>query len=662
MAHKFWTRRAAMCDAPPLKGWPGVKDDALVSQQAERFRARKKAIEMYAEGFPLDEVMAATGIDKTRLPRLLRGCLALADDGQIQGFRSLIPGVRQKLYERTAPEKPKLPQAKGGKSGLFQATLRRFPELEKELVDLILKKPRRGITHEKKIRAVDLHQFFLARLSKLGVTKNEWPFRTQHLGRRSVFKYMKAIKDEHFAAAVMAREEEPARAHLATGKGIPPLITFEEPFGAVELDAHRIHAFFSVLFNTPEGTQVRVQLERLWLLAMVEHSSSAVLAYEVVYSSEVSADDVVRLIGKAAGGTWKPMELTIPGLEYHPDGGLPSGVIPQCQGALWSVLFLDGALVHLSDAVRELSRKRLGFAINWGPVAHFERRPNIERLFKSIEDDLFMRSPSTTGSNPGRGRAKNAEQNAIIYNIDAAENEQLLDVTIANHNAKPTSGMSYMSSLEYLRYYVEEKGDHFMVRHLPEGRRNEVVIPQKTTCTVCGGRKSGRRPYIELDGAHYTNPVLAEAGELIGKKLLVEINEDDYRHVRAFLENGAEIGVLTAQGRWGLTKHSRKTRKQINRLITSRTLKLSEFADPVQVYMRHLSTLKVESKAGRKKKPQISPRDATTAARVAKESNLPLEIPESLSKAEIPPLSESADSAIGRPMPDLNALLNRLGK
>lgn len=661
MGKERWNRREAISDAPPLSVWPVADVNALSVEDAELYRARKKATEMYVAGFLLSEIEAATGIKRVRLPIFLRGCLSLSDDGRIYGFRSLIPRLRIKPYSRMAADKPKLPQAKGGKVGMLQAVLTRFPELEIELRGLILKTRKGGVIHEKKIRATDLHKIFLKRLKELGIKDTEWPFNATYRGRRSIYKYVEHVQQSNFGKAVFARQEQPARAHLAVGMGIPALISFEEPFAAVELDAHFIHAFFSVAFNTPEGTITRVLLERLWLIAMIELGSSAVLAYDVVYSSEVSADDVLRVLKKAAGERWVPMELSIPGLEYPADGGIPSGVIPECDGAIWNCLLLDGHLSHLSNAVRVVSRKRLGFSINWGPVGHFERRPNIERLFKNIEDKLFMRMPSTTGSNPGKGRAENAEEKSVIYKIDAAENEQLLDVAIAQYNATPSEGLSFISPLDYLRFYVNEKKDHFMIRHLPEDlRSNGNIIPQTIICTVRGGKESGRRPYIQLDGVHYTNPVLADAGMLIGQKLSIEFNEDDYRHVRAFLSNGAEIGMLTAQGRWGLTKHSRKTRKQIMRLVHLQILQIAEFDDPVQVYLRHLATSRKVSITQK----VISPQRATAAVRVAKEADLPLEMhkAEAPTARRLPPESDEKESAIGRPLPNLTALLNRRSK
>jgi hypothetical protein len=147
----------------------------------------------------------------------------------------------------------------------------------------------------------------------------------------------------------------------------------------------------------------------------------------MVYRSEVSAEDVLRVIRMAINPPEK-LELTIPGLVFPKNGGFPNEIFPECVGAAWNVLFLDGALAHLSQAIHARARKTIGFEINWGPVGHFERRPNIERLFSDISSAIFLRMPSTTGSHPHKGRAKDAQENAIRYKILAGEVEQLVAV------------------------------------------------------------------------------------------------------------------------------------------------------------------------------------------------------------------------------------------
>ena len=152
---------------------------------------------------------------------------------------------------------------------------------------------------------------------------------------------------------------------------------------------------------------------------------------------------------------------------------------------------------------------------------------------------------------------------------------ELLDVTIAQHNATPNSGLSSLSPLQYLQYHLEGEVPLCTIRHLPkEMSKNGRTFSTTISVTVRGGRESGRRPYIQLDGARYTNPILAEAGYLVGKRLFIDIDnaDDDFRQVRAYLENGADFGYLCVQGKWAHTKHSRRTRKVINSLVYHRTI------------------------------------------------------------------------------------------
>ncbi|MBS4068161.1 MAG: hypothetical protein KGZ62_06140 [Sulfurimonas sp.] len=659
---KRWSRREAVVGLPPIDTWPTMLIDHLEPAEQESIRQKIEALKKYVDGLPVAEIAETTGVGAQLLPYLLRRCLGVAEDGRIMGFRALQPYIRLKSHKRKAKIVAKFQEQRGGMSGALSTTLSRFPGIEKTLASLIRKEAKRLLIPEHRIRPKDLHRIFLNCLKEHGVQPNEWPFNTKFLGVRSIQRHMESFLDEHFDRAVITREERPARAHLATGGGKQSLLSFNEPFEAVELDSYRINAFFTVVFQTPEGTEVDVLLDRLWLLAIIDRASSAVLAYGVIYSSEVSADDVLKVIRNAATQKWQPKTLTIPGLTYPANGGLPSGVFEECSGAQWSVIMLDGALAHLAKSIHHTARQKLGFIVNWGPVGHFERRPNVERLFKQISDDIFMRLPSTTGCNPGNGRAENAEENAVRYHIRAKEVEEMLDVVIAQYNATPTEGLSFHSPLDYIRFYLETHSDHFLVRHLPASITSPgISIFPRRECVVRGGRKDGRRPYIELDRARYTSSLLANTSGLIGQKLIVEIDEDDYRQVHAFLPNGNEVGFLSVQGKWAKSKHSRKTRIAINRLCNKRLIVLSEFDDPVQVYMKYVSAA-----AGNKthvEHPGPSPRDAMEAARVAQESSLPLTIvPPDTPPTEIKkePLQGGRDSGlIDRPLPDLNKLINR---
>lgn len=660
MGGKRWSRAQAV-GFPPIATWPTVATNLLARDAAEIFEARRRAVVFYLEGVPSGQIRELTGIPRWELPRMVKRCLELGSDGQIFGFRALIPFARVAQYSRNKKVGAKRSQQHGGHAGALGAMLVRFPAIEKELVALVKKEVKARKIHEHKIRATTLHHIFLGYLRQHGVTSDEWPFNTTYLGARSIQRFMRSVLNANFGRSVFVREEKDARAHLAVGAGLEPLLSFEEPFDAIELDAYSINAFCCVSFATPEGTETEVLLERLWLIAALDRASTAVLASSVVYSSEVSADDVVRVIRDAVGKKWQPIELTVQGLKYPSAGGIPSGVIPECHGANWGCLLLDGALAHLAKSVRETARRALGFALNWGPVGHFERRPNVERFFKSLSDNVFRRLPSTTGANPGTGRADKAEENAVRYNIQAKSVEELVDVYIAQFNATPSAGLSYLSPLDFIRYFIDRDNQHFLIRHLPitAGVATGTPIPSMLQCTVRGGLRTGRRPYVEIDRVRYTSYLLGQTAALVGQKITIELDEEDMRQVKAYLSNGAELGFLKASGRWAHTKHSRKTRKIINRLVHRRILVLSEFDDPVQVYLHHLSQSRKKGTA----KPSVPASKAVEAVRVSREGDLPLAMvptQSGVNRSVAKPTSVGAGGDLmDAPPLDLNLLVNR---
>ena len=326
-----------------------------------------------------------------------------------------------------------------------------------------------------------------------------------------------------------------------TAAGQPSFLVFDEPYDSVEIDAYHVDTHVTVAFKTPDEGETELLLQRLWLIAAVETRASAVLSYDIVYRSEVTADDVLRVIRKAATEKWQPAEELLPAFRYGAGAGLPSGIIDAAFGAQWSVTLLDGALAHLAIAVRERARKMLGFALNWGPVGHFERRPNVERTFGQIARDLFHRLPSTTGSAPSNGRAEKAEEKAIRHKIRAEHIELLADIYFAQHNATPSEGQFNRSPLEVLAYFLEGPTPMSTPRKLPlPAFESAKTLACREFAIVRGGRSTGRRPYVQIDRVHYTSPLLADAGHLVGTKLIVDIDEEDMRQVKVYLSSGQE--------------------------------------------------------------------------------------------------------------------------
>jgi putative transposase len=84
--------------------------------------------------------------------------------------------------------------------------------------------------------------------------------------------------------------------------------------------------------------------------------------------------------------------------------------------------------------------------------------------------------------------------------------------------------------------------------------------------------------------------VLAASTDLIGQHLLIYMNADDLRSVRAFLADGTELGVLDAQGAWQLVPHNLKLRQEICRQSGKRGRLSDSHTNPIEAYVQQKLT------------------------------------------------------------------------
>ncbi|QRR08529.1 hypothetical protein FPJ27_15775 [Burkholderia sp. MS455] len=646
------SRGELLAAAPPLEMWPSLDAVHGENKDAEEIDKRVVAIKMLTAGKTYRQIRLLTGLHRSTVRRLMTKCLEVAEDGRIQGYRALVPYVHLRPNVRQTSIGAKRPEQHGGMSGALGAILARFPDLSGSLSEKI-KRDKSGKPTGYHPTGMALVRFFHSALRNRKVGPNEWPFNTKYGGRRSIARYMRSLLYGSFDDIVEHKGNSDAKALAATGKGYSLTIPCEEPFDIVEIDAYHVDAFLSVLFETPDGTTTEVTLQRLWLLAVVDRLTTAILAYSVVFSSEVTADDVVAVMRRAIVNIWKPKKLTIP-VEYLPGSGLPSGVIPDAANAVWTLTMLDGALANLATKIHDVVRRSAGFMINWGPPGHFEHRPNVEKTFSKIASNVFKRLPSTTGKDPKHGRAKDAIESATKYSVRADEVEQLVDVHWAEHNATPGERNYFRSPLETMQQFLCGDNPKCMLRRVPTDVMGRPRLAyRRVVKTVRGSVTSGRRPYIQLENVRYTNPLLANSAWLIGKEIIIYVDDDDLRQVWAYLATGEEYGVLVADGKWGMTKHSLTTRKAIFSLVYRRVIVLSQTCDPVADYLNYLA-----GKAVRKgKHAGPAPKAATEAVRVANDAGMVPRFGQEVDAAhassiDIEPVSAPLKLSVLKPLPE----------
>ncbi|WP_433964436.1 hypothetical protein [Tunturiibacter gelidiferens] len=583
-----------------LEVWPSVAEDAIKDPRLlEQYQMRRNAVKLLILGASRREITEATGIDRLSIIRLFKRCLLIHPDGRIYGFRALLSRTRIMPYRRSAPVAVTTATSKSGASGAFGNLLSRFPDIERELQDYVLKRARRKhgnlsgnrYVHESRIPIKSLHKRFIEACRRHNLeTMGQYPFTTKKLAYEALSQYVRKLMEQNWDRGAKARLGADAAKVLRTGDGTDRPVFM--PFERVECDAHLIDAIFCILIPSLSDELIPKIVHRLWWIILRDVDTGAILGHHLSMNEECTADDVLQAVRNSLT-KWQPRKLSVPTLKYWDGAGFPSSHDPRLVGARWQEFSVDGAMANVSPRVIA----RMQDVVKVNPIVLPRRIPNdrpfVERLFGVLEELGFHRMPNTTGSNPRDTRRTNPEAAAIKYWIQVEQLADVCDVLAANHNANPHSSLYNRTPLEYLSYRCES--ENCWPAQVDDSDLPRLLSITKTV-RVRGNIYKGRRPYVNFYSARYTSAVLSHAPHLIGKNLQITV-EGDIRHMKAFYENGAELGILRAGPPWHRTPHTLPMRRAINSLSHRKRDVFLNQSDPVIAWLEYLESSALKKKA-----------------------------------------------------------------
>ena len=494
----------------------------------------------------------------------------------------------------------KVTNGKSGYSGSFGQLLMKFPTLQSFIYKQYFQKDSDSL--EKNIRIRTLHSKFLEECRKLKIQDYEYPFITKDKAERTFYNYIeKLVEDNKNANAAMSRESINAtQRFLSTGVGTGHRPYPIAPFSVVQLDGHRIDMLYTVNVENKHGEIIQMPAMRLWLIAVMDVATRTIIGYSLSCNENYNQTDVLKALRNAIIPK-KEMNFTIKGLVYPENGGFPSIAIPETGWAMFDTIMLDNAKSHLAKNLIEKLANQLMCSVNFGSVATPETRGVIERVFGTLEENGFHRLPSTTGSNINDTRRKNAEKDAVKYKITYDDIIQITEYLIAIYNNSAHSSLDNQTPLQCMERRIRDAG------MLPSIATEEqkAVIASRTYIyeikTVRGSYQSGKRPYITYKKVEYRSDLLAYSMGLIGQKIMLEINPDDIRTMRAFFMDGSELGILTATGEWGRKSHSLKTREAAMKSANINKQKNNRFYAPLTEYEKELKERATKERRSRTK-------------------------------------------------------------
>jgi hypothetical protein len=281
------SRRKPELQALDLASWPAVAWTDFDAKERQVIKMRMQAIERFARGESVKGIEQSTGVNRRQLYRWLERGLSHHPDGRIYGFRGLQNYVRVTEYARLGQITVRGERGSRGTAGAFSQLLERYPSLS---AWLRLQVKRRRVTLEQ-IHTEDrlhtrlsglqpLHVEFLWQCRSAGLTVGDYPFNTRGRAIRSLAAHLKAEMLRNFATGARAA----GASHL---KGIPrheddfgsPPAT--RPYQVVEFDGHRLDIRLKVVVRDQLGFEHEFEIERVWLLAIIDVCTRAVLGYHI---------------------------------------------------------------------------------------------------------------------------------------------------------------------------------------------------------------------------------------------------------------------------------------------------------------------------------------------------------------------------------------------
>ena len=625
-----------------LADWPKVDARALPESQAEVYQARVAAVAAYSLALPLRRIQADTGVHRVTLLRLIARAQRPHADGRLWGYRAIVPQAHVRAYERAM--KPKvLLHTKAGNAGAFTQLLLRHPSLAGQLRAEVTSGKVKLEASGERGRLSGL-KAAIGRFQKscrdIGLGIGDYPLNQHDKAVRSLARTLRAWIDDNFAAAARASGTriKPASALRQSTRGVL------DAFDTVEFDAHKIDLRLKVILERdPLGGEHSVEIERVWLLAVIDVATRCVLGWSLGLGRECNRFDAIETMKRAVVPSPTP-ELTLPGLRLMPNGGFVSQALPQTAFACWRQIRLDNARAHLATTSLDVLCDTLGCTADFGPAYEPDDRPFIERFFGTLTATLSRRLPGavlprkrqTQDQAIARRRLRDPSLQMIVTSQELRE---LLEHTIWNYHGTPHSGLGGLTPLEMMRPHVLGiDRPPLRLRILPPLLREQPqLLHDPVLCQVRGQIARGERPYITYMHVRYTSAQMAKRPGLVGQQLRVHADPQDLRQLVVSTSAGEILEPLLASGPWRNHAHSLWLRRAFFKAKRERQLDFADGDDPIEAFLAH-----------RRKEARRSKRAASDIARVQHERAKP-----SSSNADLSAMNAPQDAPELRPVPGL---------
>lgn len=505
----------------PLADWPLLDVDVLPESDRKWAGDRIKAIELYASGASMKEIEQQTTIKRQEVRRLVCRCQTIAADGRVFGFRALRRGSRINQYVRRSVLTGIIGDGGRRNAGALRDLFERFPGAEQFIRDSFLRIGPTQKDHDARIRLSDLHDEWITWLREKGLKENEWPLTTINEGLETLRRYCKRLQFSDGDRWIAARAGKEAARRSQIGNGIHSIFPLLRPFGAVQLDFHKIDQACIITIVNPEGVEVDVPVARWYIGMMLEERHQLVVGAVLVLEPTPSAEAALETIESAI----IPIDpcAAAAGLGFGLGRAvLPNQLLDELKGQCFSVLKMDNAWSNTAFSVIDNVISVVGCAVDFGPVRQWWTRLELEAFFGRLTRSTAQRSPATYGANVADTRRDDPTGKAVHFQIRLSEVLTNLEDEIQVRNDTRLSTNFMASPMAALKASIQNPNSTFLPAKLPRSSSESATLLRILSRKVIrGNAKKGERPYIKINGVRYTNERIAQDFSLVGRAVKV---------------------------------------------------------------------------------------------------------------------------------------------
>lgn len=565
------SKHLTQADVEAILACPKPVEQSFDAEDWEATDRRIKALDAVLLGATVSAAARNHRIDRKTLARMIDNAIKRCDTtGRLNGYQVCVP--QKRFAERTA--RNAVVPAKGH-AFAFEQLLAALPAVSQLVLAF------KGVLPSRQRASPAFNRLYNAIAKHLRDEGHgdAYPLNTVDGGRRALQAFLRRLQGKRQAERVAEQPETPSVTRIEHLFAL-------QPFDRIEMDEHKIDVDAWMAMPLANGTYRLERIRQLWILAIVDVVSGAILAWLLVVGRKYHRLDVLSLFAMALT-PWQPRELLLPDMRYSPRAWMPSCDLQDGLVARSLMAALDNDSSHLAKmSLGNLVDFHLG-VLHYGRSGMGEGRPHIEALFKVIENELLRYIAGGFVPETSQGeKFATSTLHGDRYPLIVECMEDLIDTYVSASNVTSRSTREPRSPKEIVQDYLSSGGLLWRCPGSDEHARRLTV--RRMEVTIRGSEKSGVPPLVYQDYARYRSPQLTNQYRLLGEKFAATYeNHNDIREMTLWDREGNRAMTLHALAPYSAVPHSLAQRIRAaawNRNLEARTDEKALIQDNLVAY------------------------------------------------------------------------------